>query len=862
MAKKSNTNGFDASDLRNFDEYEGALNSITNQLGKQDEIYKRINKNLKDSKLLVNSIADKLEQSTDLEEKHKKQIQAAANAYKNSKKAIAEGILQLRKREISQKEYNELVIKANKTYKDVVSQIDSGNKSAARTLKIFQKSGQELNSFADAAEKSNKTLEKVESTIDAIGSSGVEGVRELGDVLKSAANGGKGLSLALGAAAGVLAGMAYNYGLIGNKLGTIAGYDKKIAGLTGEIDTINKQVDMGKFGGRNFVMEEAMLQFSASVQQMGASFQAASKTALFGNKLGSVGYGAAQLQLAGISADKIAQAMQDAADATGKMPSGKVAADMAIIADRTGQSTESIASINDIFQRLDKVSESTALNLQEGVRSMASKAGVNLAGAMAEIAEASKDAISYQIKSTSQLAKQVIYAKSLGVSFNAVAKAGQNMVLNYKDSIKAEMSLSAMLGKSVNLSEVRTKFMSGDNEGAMKALQAQGLDPAKMNMFQQQQLSSALGGMDLNDIQKITQRKGTTGGELTGKSVESGNKTYLAAKQSAEAGLAAANAQIQAATELKSIALNAAAEMQRQDAIINNVGKLADKMNERDQQSFLKNAETMLTTALISTVVAIVTTYLASKGGSLLKGLFSGGEKVAPKVAEKVTAKATEKVATKGATKVAEKTTAKAVEKTTAKIAEKSVAKVATKTFGKSLAKRIPILGSVLGLGFALDRAMSGDFAGAGLETLSAGAGLLDLVAPGVGTASSMAIDAGIAARDMGAFGGATPASAAAAAKPVEKGTKPTVDAINANGQKQAAAQQAAVEKAKIALTEAQYNTKLQQEIVAMLGVNAQFLQQISTNTATESDININGKVLQTALLNQARRNYGVSRFQ
>ncbi len=859
MAKKTpNTDGFDASSLRDFEDYELSLNSITNQLGKQNDIYKRIKTNLKDSKLLVNSIADKIEQATDLEDKHRRQIEKAAQAYKDSKKSITDAALQLKKREITQKEYNSLIIKARDNFKEVVSQIDTSNKSAKRTYDTLVKSNKELLAFADAAEKSTKKIEKIESIVDDIGGSGVEGVRELGDVLKSAANGGNGLAAALGAAAGVLAGMAYNYGLIGDKLGTIAGYDKNIAGLQGEIDQINQKVDMGMkgFGKRNFVMEEAMLQFNASLQQMGAQFQAASKTALFGNKLGSVGYGAAQLQLAGISADQIAEAMQSAADATGKMPTGKMGADMSIMAQRTGQSVDNIAQINDIFQRLDGISATTALNLQEGVRSMASKAGVNLAGAMTEIAEASKDAISYQIRSTSQLAKQVIYAKSLGVSFNEVAKAGQSMVLNYKDSIKAEMSLSAMLGKNVNLSEVRSKFMSGDQEGAMKALKAQGLNPKDMNMFQQQALQQALGGMDLNSIQKISERSGTTGGNLKEGSTEAGNKTYLASKQAAESGLAAANAMISAATELKSIALQAEKEQQRQDAIINNVGNIADKMNQIKQEEFKKNAETMLTTALIGIVVGLVTTYLASKGGSLFKGLgnlFKTSEKVAPKVASKTTAK----VAEKTAVKAAEKTTAKAVEKTTAKVAEKVVAKTAGKALGKSLLKKIPLLGLGAGLLFAGQRAMAGDFAGAGLELASGAAGTI----PGVGTAASVGIDAALAARDMGAFGG-VPGSEPKKPEAIKKESKPTVDAVKETGKKQVEAQRLAVEKARVTLTETQYNTKLNQELVTLLGVNAQFLQQISENTAKDTSVNINGKVLNNTLLNQARRNYAVARTQ
>lgn len=853
-------------ELKDYDEIDTNLVSIGNTIGKNTKAYQFQKEKLDKTKIVLESIGTVINKNSKINDKDKDQMAKVLKAYKQNQSSILEASKLKARDKISEQEYLRVVEESRKAYSDIRSEIELSADATKLLAENIADMDNEINSFANSAKKSASVLKGVEDSLDTIGGSGVEGVRELSDVLKTATNGGKGLAMALGALAGVAAGMAYNFGLIGDKLGTMAGYDKTIAGLTGEIDAINQKVDMGVkgFGKRNFVMEQAMLDFNTSVEQMGAAFQAASKTALFGNKLGSVGYGAASLQMAGISAESIADAMQAASDATGKMPTGKMAADMSIMAQRTGQSTESIAIINETFQRLDKVSEKTALNLQEGVRAMADKAGVNLGSAMAEIAEASKDALSYQIKGSSQLAKQVIYAKSLGVSFNEVAKAGQNMVLNYKDSIKSEMSLSAMLGKNVNLTEVRAKFMSGDQEGAMKALKAQGLNPKDMNMFQQQALSQALGGMDLNSIQKISENKGKTGGNLTEGSAGGSNKEYLARVKEREASLAGANAMISASAELKRIALNAEQEQQRQDAIINNVGKLADKMNERDQQSFLKNAETMLTTALISIIATVVTTFLMNKGGSLLKNVFKSGEKVAPKVTEKAVAKTTEKAAaktaTKTTTKVAEKTTAKAVEKTTAKIAEKSVAKVATKTFGKSLAKRIPILGSVLGMGFAIDRAMSGDWAGAGLETLSAGAGLLDLVAPGVGTASSMAIDAGIAARDMGAFGGATPASAAAAAKPVEKGSKPTVNAVKEAGQKQVKAQQLMAEKAKVSLTEAQYSTKLQQETVAMLGLSTQILAKIMENTAGEKDITLDGKSIRGSLLNQARKNYGVAR--
>jgi hypothetical protein len=838
-------------ELKDYDDIDTNLVSIGNTIGKNTKAYQFQKEKLDQTKGIIESIGIVISKNSKINDKDQDQMAKVLKAYKQNQSSILEASKLKARDKISQLEYLKIVEDSRKTYNDLRSEIELSAEATELLAEHIADMDREINSFAKTAKASASALKGVEDSLDTIAGSGVEGVREMSDVLKTATNGGKGLAVALGALAGVAAGMAYNFGLIGNKLGTMAGYDKKITKLTGEIDYINQKVDMGAqgFGKRNFVMEQAMLDFNTSVEQMGAAFQAASKTALFGNKLGSVGYGASSLQMAGISAESIADAMQAASDATGKMPTGKMAADMSIMAQRTGQSTESIALINETFQRLDKVSEKTALNLQEGVRAMADKAGVNLGSAMAEIAEASKDALSYQIKGSSQLAKQVIYAKSLGVSFNEVAKAGQNMVLNYKDSIKSEMSLSAMLGKNVNLTEVRAKFMSGDQEGAMKALKAQGLNPKDMNMFQQQALSQALGGMDLNSIQKISENTGKTGGNLKEGSAGGSNKEYLARVKERETSLAGANAMIAASAELKSIALRAESEMQKQQAIIDNVGNIATKMNERDQQGFLKNAETMLTTALISVIATVVTTYLMSKGGSLFS-------KLMPKAGESIASKVAPKVAEKGVEKVAVKTTEKAAEKAVVKTTEKVVAKTAAKGLGKSILKKIPIIGALAGIGFAIQRAAEGDYVGAAGEVASGVASTI----PGIGTAASAAIDVGLAGRDIYNAQDRGSKDIKAEAKPVVEGSKPTVNAVKEMGQKQVEAQRLSAEKAKVTLTETQYSTKLQQETVAMLGLSTQILAKIMENTAGDKDITLDGKSIRGSLLNQARKNYGVAR--
>ena len=84
----------------------------------------------------------------------------------------------------------------------------------------------------------------------------------------------------------------------------------------------------------------------------------------------------------------------------------------------------------------------------------------------------------------------------------------------------------------------------------------------------------------------------------------------------------------------------------------------------------------------------------------------------------------------------------------------KTTGKTVGKAVLKSALKKIPFFGLFAGLAFAAGRAMDGDFAGAAAEALAGAAGSL----PGLGTAASLAIDAGLLARDLAKQkGGATP---------------------------------------------------------------------------------------------------------
>ena len=79
------------------------------------------------------------------------------------------------------------------------------------------------------------------------------------------------------------------------------------------------------------------------------------------------------------------------------------------------------------------------------------------------------------------------------------------------------------------------------------------------------------------------------------------------------------------------------------------------------------------------------------------------------------------------------------------RVAGKGALKGLGKGLGKAALKKIPVAGLLAGALFAGQRAMAGDWAGAGLELASGGASLV----PGFGTAASVGLDAALMARDM-----------------------------------------------------------------------------------------------------------------
>jgi len=179
-----------------------------------------------------------------------------------------------------------------------------------------------------------------------------------------------------------------------------------------------------------------------------------------------------------------------------------------------GVGAEDVQNMTNLFRLMGKTSAKTAQNLIGGITEFAKINKLAPQAIFAQIKDAGEDIYKFSSGTAENFVKQAGLLTKMSVSMSQMMKASDTMVLNYKDSIKAEMSLSAMLGKNVNLSEVRARLMSGDQTGAASALKTAlgGVDIGSMNAFQKQALTQAT-GMDISALMGLQQGKE---GSLTG----------------------------------------------------------------------------------------------------------------------------------------------------------------------------------------------------------------------------------------------------------------------------------------------------------------------------------------------------------
>lgn len=483
-----------------FGELEGLQHSISAQFGKNHVQTKAMQAVVEKTKAQYNGIQSILNNSDNIQQSQKDTIQSALEIYKNFPVTISDLNKQLKRGKIEQEGVNSVIIDTVNEYSDFISQLDTSNDTIATIKSRLEDLLPVMDKFKSAAEASKKEFENIDAAAAGLNfaAGGVAGGSQLvsaaADIRKNMLGGTDLKTVTLvGAAIGAielsaqLEGVALATAKADNAIET-AFLDAKLEIIETSIALKNALPDF-----------KALINFKYELKGLAAEFKAAASTAFFGSGLPGLSYNVSQLQLAGVSVDQLNQSINDLA------MSGNTVATLgdkvALFARKTGVGTSELASMIGLFRALDKTKGINAFGDITTEMDKMFGEGYNPADIANEVKSASQIAYEFNIKNSQELIKQVKSARDMGMSFDKIAQAGKSMVLNYKDSIKAEMELSAILGESVDLSVARS-LANTNPAAAFKLIKESGLyEKAKaFGFIGTDALGKAAGGIDMEQL--------------------------------------------------------------------------------------------------------------------------------------------------------------------------------------------------------------------------------------------------------------------------------------------------------------------------------------------------------------------------
>lgn len=162
-----------------------------------------------------------------------------------------------------------------------------------------------------------------------------------------------------------------------------------------------------------------------------------------------------------------------------------------------GMSAEDLKNIH-IFSKLtnqeaSKVADDMANQAASSIKNL--KLNVSMKNIMQSVGKVSNLVKLNFGGSAKEITKAVAQAKKLGLEMSQVESIAESL-LNFEDSIAAEMEAELITGRQLNLEKAREAALSGDNVALMEALAEQGITAAEysaMNRIEQQAIAKALG---------------------------------------------------------------------------------------------------------------------------------------------------------------------------------------------------------------------------------------------------------------------------------------------------------------------------------------------------------------------------------
>lgn len=413
-------------------------------------------------------------------------------------------------------------------------------------------------------------------------------------------------------------------------------------------------------------------------------------------------------------------------------------------------------------------------------QNLATDSAIRYQDVMGDVADAADQVLVNTSKFPGGVAQAAFQARRFGLELNQVANAGKSL-LDFEQSIQNELEAEVLLGRALNLDRARAAALMGDQATVAEEIADQVGDLAgfrELNVIQQEALAKSM-GMEASEVAgMLMQREAMLKLEKdTGIEGLSKLETQKQLAELEKKGLSRAEAydalgKSELARQERNLTAQEKASLVQKDAadrMAKAVSDLTESLTGENNPFALLTKSLDYLVEKMNEILIIGGALAALKFGNFL-GLGRAGSSLlkslrgSNKAMKGLVKSASSPTGFRNAAGQFAKGPAKAsgglfsgigkfMSKASKKVGGffKGAGKKVAKAGLGSLLKKIPGVGLLTGIGFGISRAMQGDIAGALGEVASGASSLI----PGVGTAISTAIDAGLIARDMGAFGDA-----------------------------------------------------------------------------------------------------------
>ena len=189
----------------------------------------------------------------------------------------------------------------------------------------------------------------------------------------------------------------------------------------------------------------------------------------------------------------------------------------------TGLSNDEATKLFGTFMQIGDLTAKQAEDLIEGTAQLAAQRGVAPNAVLQDLAGSAEEIAKFTDASGTNIAEAAVQARLFGLSLQTTAKISEGL-LDFENSIRAEVEASVMVGRQLNFQRARQLSLEGDIAGATKEVVKQlGSEEElnKLNVLQRQSIAKSI-GVSVVELNKLVrgQEKLTLSTALAGKNFD------------------------------------------------------------------------------------------------------------------------------------------------------------------------------------------------------------------------------------------------------------------------------------------------------------------------------------------------------